>query len=479
MARTKQSTAEFVLRLDRLPVQARAGGQAGLPSRDRIMPAIDHAARTIGDFYGFEEIMPSLIDDPHAYAPLIKAGFLDCRPPILAKTRAGEDIIIRPSGVLGTLRAYASHRMQDLAPPVKLVVRGEHYFSGRRCEEDVRQGDELAGAIGAEQEWSWLMIGEESSVAEAEVVQILWKILQELHIGDRQEIMVRINAVGCNSCRGSFRSALGNYFRSRKMRLCPRSRRDLKKAPARIFLCPDEKCRIVANMAPQTLDFLCDTCKSHIREMLEFLDEVRIPYSLDSRFFREGSWWSTVIFEFVSRPVASSVPEGDEVAPDVGEKHESKTSGSADASIAGARLAEGGRVSAAAGLIAGKEVHAVAGTLFPAAVERFLHMRGAVSSEPLEEGVFLVQLGDLAKRKSLTLLESLRSGGIGVKESLGRDSIKAQLKIAERLGSRYALIIGQKEALDNTVIVREVESGIQETVPQEKLIDFLKKKLKK
>lgn len=464
MARTKQSTAEFVLRLDRLP------------RRDHSTNAIGRAARAIGDFYGFEEIAPSLLDDPRAYAPLIKAGFLDCRPPILAKTRAGEDIIIRPSGVLGTLRAYASHRMQDLAPPVKLAVRGEQYFSGRRCEEDSRQGDEQAGAIGAEQEWSWIMIGEESSVAEAEIIQILWKILQELHIGDRQEIVVRINAVGCSSCRGSFRSALGNYFRSRKMRLCPRSRRDLKKAPARIFLCPDEKCRILANMAPQTLDFLCDTCKSHIRAMLEFLDEVRIPYSLDPRFFREGSWWSTVIFEFVSRPAASAAPEDDAVVPDAGEKHES---GSADGPIAGARLAEGGRVSAAAGLIAGKEVHAVAGTLFPAAVERYMERHGSVSPAPLEEGVFLAQLGDLAKRKSLTLLESLRSGGIGVKESLGRDSIKAQLKIAERLGSRYALIVGQKEALDNTVIVREVESGIQETVPQEKLIDFLKRKLKK
>jgi len=88
-------------------------------------------------------------------------------------------------------------------------------------------------------------------------------------------------------------------------------------------------------------------------------------------------------------------------------------------------------------------------------------------------------LGDLAKRKSFTLLETLRAGGIIVRESLGRDSIKVQLKIVERSGCRHALIIGQKEALDGTVIVRETESGIQETIPQEKLIDFLKRKLKK
>ena len=73
----------------------------------------------------------------------------------------------------------------------------------------------------------------------------------------------------------------------------------------------------------------------------------------------------------------------------------------------------------------------------------------------------------------------LRVGGFEVQESLGRDSIKSQLKAAERVGARVALIVGQKEALDGTVIVRELPSGIQETVPQDKLIEFLKKKVKK
>lgn len=463
MPRTKQPILEFVQHMDRLPAP------------DRIMGAIEQAARSIGGFYGFEEIVPALIDDPRAYSALIKAGLLDEQPPVLAKTRAGDDIVVRPSGVLGILRAYVSHRMQDMAPPLKFSVRGERYFLAPKHSDDAAQGYARRAAISAEQEWSYVMIGEESAVAEAEIIQILWKILQELRVGDRQEAEVRINAAGCASCRGSFRSALGNYLRSRKMRLCVRSRRDLKKAPAKIFSCADEKCRIIANLAPQTLDFLCESCKHHVRDMLEFLDEAGIPYFLDSRFFREGSHWSTVIFEFTVRSLHRSVA-GASAYPDTA----SPEQGSAVSLVpdAPSHLAEGGRVSGAASLIAGKEIHAAAGVLFPGAVEKFLRARWAIAPAPLEEGVFLVQLGDLAKRKSFMLMETLRSGGIAVKESLGRDSIKAQLKIAERLGSRYALIIGQKEALDGTVIVREAESGIQETVPQEKLIEFLKKKLK-
>ena len=76
-------------------------------------------------------------------------------------------------------------------------------------------------------------------------------------------------------------------------------------------------------------------------------------------------------------------------------------------------------------------------------------------------------------------MESLRLAEIESGEVLGRDSIKSQLKIAERVGARLALVIGQKEAIDGTVIVREMDSGSQETILQNKLVEFLKRKLKK
>jgi len=93
--------------------------------------------------------------------------------------------------------------------------------------------------------------------------------------------------------------------------------------------------------------------------------------------------------------------------------------------------------------------------------------------------VFLVQLGDLAKKKSLKIFEEFRKNGIYVSESFGRDSIKAQLRVADRLGADLALIIGQKESLDGTAILREMQSGVQETIPWKKIIDEVRKRLKK
>ena len=96
-----------------------------------------------------------------------------------------------------------------------------------------------------------------------------------------------------------------------------------------------------------------------------------------------------------------------------------------------------------------------------------------------EPKIFLAQLGQLAKRKSMKLFEEFRKNNIRVSESFGRDSIKAQLRVADRMGADIALVIGQKEAIDDTVIFREMQTGVQETIPLEKVANEIKKRLKK
>jgi len=93
--------------------------------------------------------------------------------------------------------------------------------------------------------------------------------------------------------------------------------------------------------------------------------------------------------------------------------------------------------------------------------------------------VFLAQLGDLAKRKSLKLIEDFREAKILAGESLGRDSLKAQLKMADRIGAKYTLILGQKEALEGNIIIRDMKTGKQDVVKLEKTVKEIKRRLKK
>ena len=92
--------------------------------------------------------------------------------------------------------------------------------------------------------------------------------------------------------------------------------------------------------------------------------------------------------------------------------------------------------------------------------------------------VFLAQLGEMAKKKSLKLFSELEKNGVLLAESFGRGSLKSQLRVANRLGVEVTVIIGQKEALDETAIIKDMVSGTQETVTQEKLVEAVKKLLK-
>ncbi len=396
--------------------------------------------------YGFEEAVLSCIEQKGVVPVLEQSGFFALRRPIAFPGSGGA--FLRVSGALSLLARYSSLGLEDQAHPLKFFFSGPVFFS--RDGDDQVEREECGVAV----------IGEPDPIAEAIVVHVLWKTLQEQ--GASTGITVCVNQTGCGQCRPHVRSALLSYVRPRTPHMCKACRDEARQNPFRIFGCGEESCRGVASAAPQTLDFLCEGCKKHLRGFLEFLDEMAIPYSLNSQLFREGLWFDGLLFEFMpSREVGSDGGETDHALP-------------------GRALCEGGRISHAAECLIGKRMDAVGGTLFPAVVQAHRERIRSPDQHRAEPGtVFLAHLGDLAKRKSIGLIEMLRKENIPALDSFGRESIRAQLKTAERLGVDIALILGQKEALDQTIIVRDVRSGMQEVMPQEKLTEFLKKRMKR
>ena len=141
-------------------------------------------------------------------------------------------------------------------------------------------------------------------------------------------------------------------------------------------------------------------------------------------------------------------------------------------------LGGGGRYDNLVKFLGGEATPAIG---FGLGVERLIIEMKRVQAKPYrapKPKVFLAQLGDLAKKKSLRLFSELEKNGILMAESFGRGSLKSQLRVANRLGVEMTLILGQKEALDKTVIIKNMISGEQETVSVDKLIDLVKKKLK-
>ena len=470
MPKTKAVAESFFHHLDRLP------------EKEGAFDALRASFRELASFYGFGKISYSLLDDAKAYQALSKAGLMAERTPIILKSSMGSDVMVRSSSALSALRSYRSHKMNDFPQPVKVSCAGESFFASSREDQPIQRRDEACV----------MMMGEEGPIAEAQIVQVLWKSLIEMGVpADRINLVV--NAIGCSQCFGHFRSSLLSHLRNKVGGMCKNCKRSFKNAPTRMLVCEEEKCSIATSHAPQILDNLCEHCKKHLRGFLEFLDEMGISYHIDSRRFRTGFWADTILFEFMYSARSAVQPEpaeNVEIAPAiVGDAEMLAVPALAPEAAAtpelvaavvtgkrGATLAEGGRLSRVADLMGAKGLEAAAGTILLDAVEQATFPPRTLEFTP---DIYLAQLGEVARRRSLRVLEMLRVAGITVKESLGRDAIKSQLTLAAKVGAPIALILGQKEVIDQTITVRETDSGIQETVPQEKLIDFLKRRLKK
>lgn len=425
--------------------------------RTRAAVHIERSLGRLAEFYGFHPLILSPFESPDEFGSLIKIGVLDERPPVAVNVGVGEQMLLRFSGALSALRSCVAH---DLSRPARLFFSGPAWF-----------GRDASDGPAFRNEGVLVIVGDEGAAAEVLLAEIAWNAIRELGV-PAEAIEFRVHATGCGQCRPRFRSSLGSFLRSRNIKLCKVCTVDARTIPTRIFGCGEEECRLAARRAPQMLDFLCEACTIHLREFFECLDDAGVPYTLDGTLWRDRSWWQQLVFEFALRTPAFAGAEQSGHDQQNAQAHDS-------ALMRGLLIGEGGRMDRAAEVLIGKKTEAAGMTLFFDALEQGMASAGIALSLPEPPPVFLAHLGDLAKRHSFRILELLRSHGIPVAEFSGRDAIKSQLKVAERTGAQVALILGQKEAIDQTIIVREVQSGMQETVPQEKLVEFLKKKLKR
>jgi len=421
-------------------LQAPKGMHDILPEEQKYWRYILKKAESLIEDYSFEKIDTPLVESSDLFLRAVGEGTDIIEKEMYSfKTRGGDDLSLRPEGTAAIVRAYLENGMNVRPHPVKLYYWGPMFRHDQPQQGRYRQFHQL----GIE------TIGDASEVVDAELVFLAYKLLNSLGLN---KYNVHINSMGDSSCRPAYVRALKDYYKNKLKKVCAQCRIRHKKNVLKMLDCKEDICREAAKEAPPIVDFLDHECKSHFKRVLEFLDEAKVPYILNPHLVRGLDYYTRTVFEFL--------PE--------------ENVGSQSAIISGGRYDRlidlmGGAKTPAAGWAMG--------------VERIIIALKEANISVPEIGpkpkVFLVQLGDAAKRKSLTLFENLRKAGVEVKSSFGRDSIKSQLRIAHRLGVKYTLIFGQKEALEATIIIREMDTGIQETVLLDKIVDEMKKRLKK
>jgi histidyl-tRNA synthetase len=354
-------------------------------------------------------------------------------------------LALRPEFTAGAVRAFLEHGMASWPQPVRLWYLGPVFRHDRPQAGRYRQFSQFGVEV----------IGEKHAVVDAQVIHLVYEIYKSLQL---DAFRIEINSLGCRdpSCRPAYLSVLKAHAQEHVRKLCADCRRRAKTNPLRILDCQEEKCQLVANTAPKLLDRLCEACKAHYAQVLQYLQAFAIPLRENPRLVRGLDYYTRTVFEMISTLPSS---EG----------------------LGGLAIGSGGRYDGLVELLGGPSTPAIG---FSGGVERtILQMRaeGVEVNVTDAPDLFLVHLGALGQRKCLTLFDDLRRAGFRVAEAFHKEGIKAQLRVADRLRVPWVLILGQKEALDNTILLRNMDSGMQETlgVHFDALLPALRKRLRR
>lgn len=347
--------------------------------------------------------------------------------------RGGRSLTLRAEGTAPAVRAYLENHLaqQDPQRLVKL------YYVAPIFRYDRPQ----AGRYRQHTQFGLEAIGSDCPAVDVEIIQTAVELYQAAGLRD---VVLKLNSVGCPQCAPGYVQALRDFMADKLDQVCDDCRRRYDENPLRMIDCKNAQCRIVVEQAPKMTDLLCEECEDHFGHVRRYLELLGITYDLDPYIVRGLDYYTRTAFEFVAASIG------------------------AQSSIGG-----GGRYDGLVAQIGGRPTPAVG---IGIGVERVLLVReqqGVAQTEQPRDGCLVVTLGDAAWEAGLKLATMLRGHGVRADVDYRRRSMRAQLRHAD--GERFAraLIIGDQELEQGIVAVRDMETGEQQEVTQDRLLQFV------
>ncbi|MFA5184460.1 MAG: histidine--tRNA ligase [Patescibacteria group bacterium] len=350
-----------------------------------------------------------------------------------------EKVTLRPELTQGIVRAYLENNLGESGQPVRLFSLGPIFRHEKLQTGHYRESTQADFEI----------IGDNKPLSEALLIAAAHNFFKELSI----KTQVQINSIGSLECRREYCSKLAAFYkeRGRRSKLCHYCKNNIGKNCLSLLDCKEESCLKLAEEAPQIADYLSSESREHFAKTLEFLDELNIDYNFNPYLVRGLNYYSDTVFEFW--------PANED--------------GSLISKIA---LAGGGRYDSLIESLGGAPTAAIGLAIGLERTIARIKDKALLINKPEEDIVFIAQLGDQAKLKSMQLFEDLRLAGFNVRQSFASDSLKIQLEEAVNMRAKTCLILGKKEIMDETILMRDMDSGAQETIVFKKIRERLAKK---
>ncbi len=337
------------------------------------------------------------------------------------RDEAETTLALRPEGTPGVVRAYIETGMDRSDPEQRFYYVGPMFRRERPQKGRFRQFSQFGVEI----------FGRADAATDAELMVMIDELRRELGL----ELNFEINSLGDGECRPRFRQAVLEYGRAHLSELCEDCRHRLERNPLRLLDCKiDVK---LAEAAPRSQDYLCDNCRAHFATVRELLTDAGVPHAVNSRLVRGLDYYTRTTFEVTSTAVGAQ-----------------------------SAVAAGGRYD---GLVESLGGAAVAGTGFAIGIDRLALALDAARFDSRAD-VALAALGDAAMRRGMTLAAEMRAAGLRVELLSPGRGLKALLRRADKIGARYAVIIGDEELKRSAVMLRDLKQSVQREIAQHQIV---------
>lgn len=412
-------------------------GMHDILPRDQVWwDKILKTGRDTAEFYNFLKIETPLVENADLFVRAVGSDTdIVSKEMFYIKSGGADKFVLRPEGTASIARSYLEHGLSHISQPVKL------YYFGPMFRHESPQ----AGRYRAFHQFGFeIMGGAADPIYDAQIILASFRFIEDLKI---KNLTLQINSIGCRVCRPHFKKRLTDYYRRHEKKLCADCKRRLKSNPLRLLDCKEDGCVALKERAPNLMDSLCNSCSTHFKSVIEYLDELALPYTLNPYLVRGLDYYNKTVFEIFA--------EGYNLA-----------------------IAAGGRYDYLFEMIGGRPTPGAGSAL---GIERLLEVMKARNIELVPKNkarIFLMYIGALAKKKALALIEEFRDKGVHVRESFGKDLLKKQMQLADKEKTDFALILGQKEVYEESIIIRDLVAGTQESVPLKRVVEELKKRLK-
>ena len=411
-----------------MAIQAPKGTKDMLPKDAYKWHYLEDKLRKISAEYGIKEIRTPMFESTE----LFKRGVGETTDVVQKEMytfddKGGRSMTLKPEGTAPTVRAFIQSSMYADTQPTKL-----YYFIPAFRYENVQ-----SGRLRQFHQYGIEVFGSKEASIDAEIISVAMRALDELGL---KGLSLNINSLGCPECRKKFNNALKQYLKENYDNLCSTCKTRFEKNPMRILDCKEKKCNEITKNAPVILDYICDECTEHFEKLKKYLDAIEIKYTVDPYIVRGLDYYTKTVFEIINE---------------------------------GLTVCGGGRYDKLIEELDGPSMPAFG---FALGLERLimtLEKEGVNILEPIYNDLFVVSMGEDTNLYAFKIVNELRKLGLKCDFDHVKKSVKAQMKYANKINSRFTIVLGEDEINSKKAVLKRMSDGEKFDISLENLNDII------